>query len=619
MYNVLNVTVIIGKFLLLFLVFRIGLLCIYPANFTDLNYLQLILALIYGIRFDLSITLTFIGLPLLMLALPFKFVAHKNWRTIFNIPIFIIFSGFALFSIADLIYFPQVNRHIGNELLPILQDSEFIISYALKTQGLKVFIFTMLFVGVGFFLFKYSRKNIQYHVNTLLNLVAFSVFLLAALVAFRGVILSKPIHIVDAYKHGNFAYGNLVLNGVFTSFHLNRDGIQEKYAFYDQSTLTKNIAKYINTSDLHNPFKKAYMDNVPTKYNVFVLLLESWDLNHINSFNPGTQVRTPNFDHIANNGIKFTNFYATGQRSIEGIQSTLTSIPYLSNNAPLGQGLEQANITKLGEKCASLGYQTIFSQSSKYRSYRIGPIASAMGFKQVYGKEDVPILLDYPSDAISEFGWDYETFMHNLSKIEGNKPFISYIFTGTTHAPYPSLPTQFMQHPHHANNQNGFLNTLKYSDWALGEFFKYASLQPWFDNTIFILSADHRKNTEQHANFKDYFHIPFVIYAPKIFQPTVETRIFSHLDVMPTILDLIGYNKEFTSFGESIFRKKEQFAFLASGTNIGAVTKNGWMQHSSKAVLSVTGLSSKAASTLEEKLLTLMQSTSELLEKNEWG
>jgi phosphoglycerol transferase MdoB-like AlkP superfamily enzyme len=618
MYNVLNSLTTTCKFLLLFLVFRLGLLYIYPENFSNLTIIQCLSALIEGMRFDLSITLTFIGIPLLFLALPFKFAAHKNWRTIFNIPIFIVFFGFLLLSIADLLYFAHVNRHIGSELLPILQDNTFIITYTLQTQKLKLFFFIATITGIGFIWFKNSRKNINYTPNILLNITSFILFVFIAIVAFRGVTSSKPLHIVDAYKNGNFAYGNLVLNGVFSSFHLNRNGAQEKYAFYAPNQLNDNVTKHVNKYNTNNPFKKIYANNIPSKYNIFVLLLESWDLKYINSFNHANPVITPNFDYIANNGIKFTNFYASGQRSIEGIQSTLSSIPYLNNNPPLGQGLEQANITKLGEICSSLGYQTIFSQSSKYRSYRIGPIANAMGFKQVYGKEDIPLLLNYPKDSVSEFGWDYETFMHNLSTISGDKPFISYIFTGTTHAPYPSLPAQFMQYPHDPDNQTGFLNTLIYSDWALGEFFKHARQQPWFDNTVFILTADHRKNTDRHNNFKNYFHIPFVIYAPKIFPARVENRIFSHLDVMPTILDLIGYNQEFTSFGESIFRKKEQFAFLASGSNIGAITEQGWMQHSTKSILDSTGLNNNDAQQLEEKLLTLIQVTSELLDKNVW-
>ncbi|MBI4746485.1 MAG: sulfatase-like hydrolase/transferase, partial [Deltaproteobacteria bacterium] len=106
-----------------------------------------------------------------------------------------------------------------------------------------------------------------------------------------------------------------------------------------------------------------------------LMLMESWSPFYIDSFGNNNFGVTPNFDRLANNGLQFTNFYAVGQRSIEGIQASLTGVPLLIGLPNLGLGLEASNFPKIGNILREKGYETIFMQSSRRRSFRVDAIA----------------------------------------------------------------------------------------------------------------------------------------------------------------------------------------------------------------------------------------------------
>jgi phosphoglycerol transferase MdoB-like AlkP superfamily enzyme len=371
---------------------------------------------------------------------------------------------------------------------------------------------------------------------------------------------------------------------------------------------------------------KAYPKDKPTGYNVVFILMESWNLDIIDSFGHNGYGVTPYFDALAKDGLKFTRFYAAGQRSIDGIQSTLTGIPVLKGLPRLDTGIGVSNISRLGNIVKSNGYSTLFMQCSDRGSYKVDAIAAATGFDHYYGREDVPILLDYPDPDAAIFGWDYDTLQLMKKKIDGlKKPFMAYFFTGTTHRPYAVLPKQFMTHkPHTPQGINGYLNTLNYSDWSIGQFIAAAKKTDWFKNTIFIFTADHTTHTAglQHANIPpDRFHTPFLIYAPGIIKPGESDVIGSQLDVMPTIIDLLGLKNKFSALGTSLFRKEDGGeAFVSMGGQyIGLINENGYVFNDMKERTATGGLTPAMADRAEQRLLAKDQLTYELLKKNKWA
>ena len=333
---------------------------------------------------------------------------------------------------------------------------------------------------------------------------------------------------------------------------------------------------------------------------------------------------TSNLDRLAQQGVMFTNFYASGQRSVEGLQSTLTGIGSTIGLPTIGIGL-LANYSKLGVLAQDNGYTTIFLQSLKRRSFRTDAIAGSTGFQEFYGMEDMPILLDYPDPTAAKYGWDYETYMLAAEKMEkAKKPFFTYIVTSTTHTPYPRLPKSLEKYPHSQNGEEGFLNALNYSDWSIGEFLKRLEKQPWFDDTVFIFTADHALAHYQSGSFRERFHIPLIIYSPHIFQPKAVSTVSSQLDLFVTIIDILDLHGEYSTFGTSLLSsRREPFALIREGSVMGIISNDAYLRHSLKNRLE-TGLlgpngENADFQAMERKLLAIDQLTYELIQSNRWA
>lgn len=607
--------IFIGITLLVFSVYRLALYLSYPEAFASLSTATSCSAFLQGIRFDLSIIFTFFALPLLMMNLPLRHAKHKVWFGFWGMILYLFVVIATLLLVGDFIYFDAVKRHMGRELMALSEDKGYLLDmvkggYMLHLAAFFIFALVLLFFWVKVLIVDKAPLSRP--------LLKFVVLVLLLFLGIRGTIDRKSITVIDAFQTGNAAYGNLCLNGIFTTYHAMR-----KSKVIDHHHMSDEEAYgHLGLPKKEYPFSKSY-DGKPTGYNVVYILMESWGFKYVDSFGGNSYGVTPNFDALAREGVKFVNFYAAGQRSVDGIQATLTGLPLIQGLPRLGSGLEVSNFTGMGEVARKNGYRTLFMQSSNRRSFRVDAIASATGFDEYFGKEDMPILLDYADPEGSKFGWDYESYMLLKEKLSGEtRPFVAYLFTGSTHTPYADFGKKFEKYPHERMKENGFLNSLAYSDWSLGEFMKEARKEPWFDKTVFILSADHASDYEQNHPIEK-FHIPLVIYAPKIFRSKTVTTIASQLDMMPTVIDILGFNDEFSAMGDSIFRKKESYALVTAGEVAGVVTDRGFLSHSLKNRLHVEDfdapLPEAYLDSLEKKLLAIDQLSFQLVEANRWA
>jgi len=605
----------------LFTLGRLLLLLNYPNEFSSLGAGLTAEAFFSGLRFDGSVIGRLFAIPLVLMWLPFRLFDRRVWFDGFAWLLYALTLGCVLLLIGDVIYFAEVQRHVSYELLAMGNDTRFLFEYAFQAYLPQVIGFLALAVALGWLWLRILR--IPFKPSSYAPAKFLVLFILLAAVG-RGGFTGKVIEIIEAYEGGNAAYGNLVLNGAFTTlvFALNLDD-DGGHQFFDDGKLKHILAGEVGQVDPEYPMVKRFSQDKPTGYNVVFVLMESWNFDFVDSFgNKGYGV-TPNFDAMAKDGLRFTQFYAAGQRSIDGIQSTLTGIPVLKGLPRLDTGIGVSNISRLGKIARDNGYSTIFMQTSDRDSYKVDGIAAATGFEHYYGREDVPILLDYPDPDAAIFGWDYDTLQFMKKKIDGlKKPFLAYLFTGSTHRPYAVLPQQFMTHkPHDPQGINGYLDTLNYSDWSIGQFIQAAKKTDWFDNTIFIFTADHTTKFQKADELPDRFHTPFLIYAPGIIKPGEKRVIGSQLDVMPTIIDLLGFDNKFSALGQSLFRKKdggEAFVTMG-GQNIGLITKDGYIFHDLKERMASGGFSKVKADEEEQRLLAKDQLSYELLKKNKWA
>ena len=604
----------------IFTLLRLALWLKYPETFAHLSLFNTLSAFINGWRFDASVLARFLVLPFFLMAFPWSWLNKRGWFDSWAWLVFVIVIGSSMLQFADLVYFGYVKRHISYELMLMKNDMGFVFDIIRHGYTLEFIFFILFTLGLARLWIVILRRPIAQQNWAPLK---YLVILVLLIITGRGGISGKQLEIIDAYGSGDSAYGHLSLNGVFSTvvFALNMNHVN--HHFYSQADAIATLRKYREVKDPEYPMVRHHSGKL-TGYNLVFVLLESWNFDYVDSFaNKGYGV-TPNFDVMAAKGRRYTHFYASGQRSIEGIQTTLTGIPALKGLPRLDAGIGISNFTHLGSIARKNGYGTIFIQSSNRDSFKISSIAAASGFEQFYGKEDIPLVREYPDPDAATFGWDYDTLMFLDSKInQVKKPFIAYAFTGTTHEPYADPGKEFHVKPHNPVGENGYLNTMKYADWSIGQFMANAEKQPWFDNTIFIFTADHATQ-RQKGGFLQRFHTPLLIYSPKHIKAGETTAIGSQLDIMPTIIDFLGFDTDYAAVGTSLLKKPAGFAFTTQGgTAIALINDHAYLRHSLKNRMEAKNYAPQNGTAnfdeMEHLLLSLDQLSYELLQSNHWA
>jgi phosphoglycerol transferase MdoB-like AlkP superfamily enzyme len=598
----------------LFQLARLGLLLRYREFFAELPAGRILAAWASGLRFDLSILLAFLALPLVAINLPLRVALRPGWQRAWSWVAFAPLVVLALMLGGDVAYFEHVQRHMAAELLTMENDWRFLVTMALGPTLPFLVAVAALLGGLALL----WRRILRGPVEERLRPGRFALVVVLLVAGIRGSLGAKPLNAIDAFAAGSATEAQLSLNGAFTGVRsmMRRGHVRARFFPDDEAR------RIVGVSDARYPVERTVQPR-GARHNVVFVLMESWSAYYVDAFGGHGFGATPRFDALAAGGAKFTRFYAAGQRSYEGLQATLTGLPSLPGMPTLTSGLA-TRVSRLGAMAHDAGFRTLFLQASNRRSLRLDAIAAATGFAEYYGQEDMPIRLQYPDPAGAAFGWDYEMYRLLLDKLHGEqRPFFAYLFTGTTHTPYPRLPARFMTHPHD-DGEAGFLNALSYADWSVGELIDAARSEPWFANTIFVFTADHTRGGTVAHSLDQSFHVPFVVYAPGLVEPGVHDVVGSHLDVLPTLAELMGIGGTYSAIGADLFEKEAATALapVTGGELVGLIGAKGFVSHTLRR--RVDGRADADAppgwlDALERRLLATCQLVYTLHEKNCWA
>lgn len=532
---------------LVFAALRLALRAAYPHYFADTHLLP---ALLTGARFDLKLAVIALAPCLLWWLVPTRRARVATAWLAFALLITLLGLG-----IADLAYFGEVSRHIGSDLLNIGGDIGSIIGIAFGSRLGYTLAALAAFAVLAFVwqrsVIRIARASLS---GSLKSQIPQSLALLLGYVFLaRGMVLTgKPLGNIDAFNGNGQSQANLTLNGSLVTLQaLNDRRAAAPLRYLDDATAQRIAAAH------PHPFRYQ-TSNPPSRKNVVIILLESWSYKYIDALSGNNYRATPYMDALIAKSQVWTNFYAAGQRSIIGIQASLTSVPALPNRQPIGFGLELNNMSRIAELAQKQGYRTLMLQTSNRRSFHIDGVAQAVGFQEYYGKEDVPVIRQYPQDP-PPFGWDYDSLMYFGKQISSKpEPFFAFFFSGTTHEPYARTGKEFDIRPHAETGENGFLNTLQYSDWSVAQFMQYAAQQPWHNNTIYIFMADHTRNEPVRSDsVREQYHIPLIVYHPQ-WQPEKHPELASQYDILPTLADWLGIQQPVYTFGRSLAANSRQ-------------------------------------------------------------
>jgi len=356
---------------------------------------------------------------------------------------------------------------------------------------------------------------------------------------------TRPINMVDAYKHVTIPnQGDIVLNTPFAIFRTLKSNSFKVEHWTDEN--------YINASI--KPIKQ-YNGKPNSRPNIVIIIGESMAREFWGSMNKGVPIPnfksyTPFLDSLSESSLIFTNAYANGRQSIHAMSSILAGIPSFQT-AFTSSPYAKQKIQSIVSVCNSLGYETSFFHGAADGSMGFQGFGSILGIKNYYGRTEY----NNESDFDGIWGiWD-EPFFQFMGKTLGTQkqPFMATLFTLSSHDPFQipgKYKTRFKGGPLAIDK------CVQYSDNALRAFFNYAKTQPWYNNTIFVITADHTNQTYYPEYSKDInrFAVPILFYsANKAYAlKGVRTDLASQMDIYPTLVDLIGYDKPFRSWGRSL-------------------------------------------------------------------
>ena len=406
-------------------------------------------------------------------------------------------------------------------------------------------------------IYAYRRIQVERHLPTKkipyfgFSIIAFFVFAILIIGGIRGGDFKKstrPINLLDASRHvKNIVHSDIVLNTPFAIIRtlFSNSFIKTNYAGVTPQLILEKI----------QPIKQ-YHNNPPTKPNVVVLILESNGREYYGAFNKKTNIpnfksHTPFLDSLAQHSMIYTNAYANGRQSIHGVSSVLAGIPSFKD-AFTSSPYPKQKIESLVSTLESEGYNTSFFHGAANGSMGFLGFGNILGIDTYYGRTE----FNDDSQFDGFWGiWD-EPFLQFMKKTLDQKkmPFMATAFTVSSHEPY-IIPEQYKNRFH--EGQIPMHKCVEYTDYSLKRFFNEAKKSPWFSNTIFVLVADHCNQTyyKYYEQPIERFAIPIIIYKPNSKYVGEDENLAQQIDIYPTILDMIGYQKPFRSWGRSLFDK----------------------------------------------------------------
>lgn len=290
--------------------------------------------------------------------------------------------------------------------------------------------------------------------------------------------------------------------------------------------------------------------------NVVVILMESFSANFVGAMGDTHNI-TPNFDQLASEGLLFTRFFANGTHTHQGLFATMTSFPNLPGYEYLMQLPEGTHdFSGLANLLNSRGFNNLYVYNGDFAWDNQFGFFSNQGIDRFVGRSDFvnPVVED-PTWGVS----DQDMFARatkELEQMEGDKPFFALLQSLSNHTPYAlpdHLPTKEVDG---VGSIDKHLTAMRYSDWALGEFFKSVRKMPFYSDTMFVIVGDHGFADNERITEMDLnrFHVPLLILAPGVqetFGATC-TRIGSQVDVVPTIMGRLGERVQHQCWGRDL-------------------------------------------------------------------
>jgi len=432
-------------------------------------------------------------------------------------------------------------------------------------------IFSALFIitsTITYFIIKKSRNYIDEipSFNEKLKITAiYAVLFVSSLLAVPGLAKTE--------NSKNVFVNELQSNGIYKFYLAFQNNKLDYFKFY--KTIPNEKAFAILKQDMpaisgKNTLRLIKEDSLEQHKNVVLITIESLSADFMKMYGNEQNI-TPFLDSLAQKSLLFTNVYAAGNRTVRGLEAVTLCLPPTAGESVVKRE-DNKNKFSTGSVFLEKGYNVKFMYGGDAFFDNMQDFYTGNGYQ----------IIDKSSFAENEvtfsnvWGVCDEDMYNKAIKVmnaeaKQNKPFFNHIMTVSNHRPF-TYPNNKIDIPGNIKSRDG---GVKYTDYALHQFFKQAEKQPWFKNTVFVIVADHCASSAGKTELPlDKYRIPALIYTPNM-KPEKFNKLMSQIDIMPTLFGLLNFDYQSKFFGRDVFKSDYQpRAFIATYQDLGLIKDN---------------------------------------------
>jgi phosphoglycerol transferase MdoB-like AlkP superfamily enzyme len=539
----------------------------------SIGFLEIMSIPYHALRLDIS-TICYLSTIHLLLFSAQLFVNHKIISVLIRVVVVVELLFFFFFYLAEIGIYSEWLCKLNYKALLYLRRPAEIFSTA-STSFVIFACFAVVLLTVSFYILYIKTvlrpKIVALRKSYFLSILTALIMPVLCFGGMRGGINAIPISQSSAYFSNHAVLNDAAINPLWNVVCnvLYFSSLNDKMAnnFMDSTEAEQIVA------ELHHLEKDTQISILKTKnINIVIILLESWTADAIESLT-GTQDVTPNFHALEKEGLLFTRFYSNGHRSQQAISSLLSSFPPVPHYDITANHEKYRHLPAFPAILQEHHYNTSFYFGGNLDYGNIRSFLYHADFKKIIEEKNLRNASPRGKLGIHD---EYMFAYHAAELTQAEEPFFSILFTLSSHSPYdqpkeiPPLQWDAPEMP--------YTNSVKYTDHWLGVYFENVKKQPWYDNTLFIIVADHSHVSHLGRNYysKEYQHVPMLWVGKVLKEEYIGKQcgiVSSHIDLAPTLLNQLNYPKEAFKWGKDIFNPYcPHFAYFEVNNGFGFIT-----------------------------------------------
>ncbi len=518
-----------------------------------------------GLRFDLVLLgmVLFIPLALTPLVIIFKQL-QPFWRGFISLYLALSFVAIVFVELSTPSFINQFDLRPNVLYVEYLKYPKEVISTLWEAYKLQL-IFTVLFSA---FSFKWLYTKLKNSAADMQTISWWKAVILSPLLLLLMVMMARSTLGHRGVNPSTVAFSNdpmvntLPLSSAYTVLYALREMMNEnasnvQYGKLPDDEVIQIVKREMGVHEKHfiagkqstlHYHEASHKRKKPL--NLVIVLEESLGAEFVGSL--GGLPLTPELDKLSKEGMWLDNLYATGTRSVRGIEAVITGFTPTPLRSVVKLTKSQTNFFTIAQLLKEKGYDTSFIYGGEAHFDNMGRFFASNGFERIIDENDYEDMVFSGSWGASDedlFTKAHETF----SAYKGDEPFFSLVFTSSNHSPFEYPDNRIEQYDEEKQTVN---NAVKYADYALGEFFRKAKQSKYWENTVFLVVADHNSRVYGAEIVPvERFHIPALILGADV-KPQRYSRLASQIDLLPTLLSIMGVDATYPAIGRDLTRSK---------------------------------------------------------------